>query len=119
MTLEKTHSPLPNILFNDAGVVYCLSSLIKKFLVWQTPNRLLRAVLTDIQVPEVFAGCKALGLINKIATGPLWRVIESKDISILDMNVRYRLLLECFGKWSNDASEVVSGVAVLFVPLLM
>ena len=42
--------------------------------------------------------CKALGLINKIVTGPLWRVIESKDISILDMNVRYRHLLECFEK---------------------
>ena len=105
-----------NILFYDAGAVYYLSPLIKKFFVdvWQTPNRLLRAVLADIQVPEFLAGCKALGLINKIVTGPLWRVIESKDISILDMNVRYRHLLECFEKWSNDASEVVSGVAVLF-----
>ena len=42
-----------NILFYDAGVVYYLSSLIKTFFleVWQTPNRLLRAVLADIQVP--------------------------------------------------------------------
>ena len=55
-----------NILFYDAGVVYYLSTLIKTFFldVWQTPNKLLRAVLADIQVPEFLAGCKALGLIN-------------------------------------------------------
>ena len=82
--------------------------------VWQTPNKLLRAVLADIQVPEFLAGCKALGLINKLVTGPLWRVIESKDVSILDMNTRYRHLLECFEKWSSDASDVVSGEAALF-----
>ena len=105
-----------NILFYDAGVVYYLAPLISKFLtdVWQTPNNLLRAVLADIKVPEFLAGCKALGLINKIVTGPLWRVIESKDVSILDMNSRYRRLLECFEKWSKDASEIVSGEAVLF-----
>ena len=55
-----------NILFYDAGAVYYLASLIKKFL----------------------AGCKALGLINKLVTGPLWRVIDTKDVSILDMNTR-------------------------------
>ena len=41
-------------------------------------------------------------------------VIKSKDVSILDMNTRYCCLLECFEKWSKDASEVVSGEAVLF-----
>ena len=105
-----------NILFYDAGVIYFISSLIKKFLteVWQTPNKLLRAVLADVQVPEFIAGCKALGLINKIITGPLWRVIESKDLSILDMNCRYQLLVDCLEKWSHDASPVVSCEAVLF-----
>ena len=105
-----------NILFYDAGVIYFISSLIKKILteVWQTPNKLLRAVLADVQVPEFIAGCKALGLINKIITGPLWRVIESKDLSILDMNCRYQLLVDCLEKWSHDASPVVSCEAVLF-----
>ena len=51
-----------NIFFCDAGVVFYLSSLINKFLldVWQTPNRLLKAILDDIQIPEYLAGCKAL-----------------------------------------------------------
>lgn len=30
------------------------------------------------------------------------------------MNIHYRCLLECFEKWSKDASELVSGEAVLF-----
>jgi len=105
-----------NILFYDAGVVFHLASLIEKFLteVWQTPNKLLKAVLADIKVPEFLAGCKALGLINKVVTGPLWRVIESKDISILDMNTHYRRLLDCVNEWSVDASDVVSGEVTLF-----
>ena len=105
-----------NILFYDAGVIYFISSLIKKFLteVWQTPNKLLRAVLADVQVPEFIAGCKALGLVNKIITGPLWRVVESKDLSILDMNSRYQLLVDCLEEWSHDASPIVSCEAILF-----
>ena len=76
-----------NILFYDAGALYYIAELVKRFFieVWQTPNQLLRAVLADIQVPEYVAGCKALGLINKIKTGPLWRVLECSDVSILDI----------------------------------
>ena len=51
--------------------------------VWQSPNQLLRAVLADVKVPEYLAGCKALGLVNKIVTGPLWRVMESQDATII------------------------------------
>ena len=77
-----------NILFYDAGALYYVSPFIEKFFteVWQTPNQLLRAVLADVKVPEYLAGCKALGLVNKIVTGPLWRVMESQDATILNMN---------------------------------
>jgi len=54
--------------------------------VWQTPNELLKAVSADLAVPEHLAGCKALGIINKVITGFLCRVLEDKDITILDMN---------------------------------
>ena len=59
-------------------------------------------------MPEFVAGCKALGLVNKIITGPLWRVVESKDLSIVDMNSHYRLLVDCLEEWSHDSSPVVS-----------
>ena len=105
-----------NILFFDAGALFFIAPLVKQFFndVWQTPNQLLRAVLSDIQVPEYLSGCKALGLINKIVTGPLWRVLESSDVSILDMNDRYQTLKLCCDKWSFDATDVLSGDAVLF-----
>ena len=75
-------------MFYDSGAVYHISPLIETSFteVWQTSNQLLRAVLSDVKVTEYQAGCKALGLINKMITCPLWCVLESQDISILDMN---------------------------------
>ena len=63
-----------NILFYDAGVLFYISDFVISFFrnIWQTPNQLLRAVFQDICVPEYVAGCRALGLINKVVTGPLW-----------------------------------------------
>ena len=63
--------------------------------IWQTPNQLLRAVYSDIQVPEFLAGCRALGLINKKVTGLLQRVFESSDISITEINDIYQSLVSC------------------------
>ena len=105
-----------NILFYDAGALYYVSPFIEKFFteVWQTPNQLLRAVLADVKVPEYLAGCKALGLVNKIVTGPLWRVVESQDATILNMNEKFCHLKSCLEEWSQDATSVLSGEAVLY-----
>ena len=105
-----------NILFYDAGAVYYISTLIKKFFteVWQTPNQLLRAVLADVQVLEYVAGCKALGLVNKIVTGPLWRVLECQETTILSMNEKFTRLKNCLEQWSEDANTVLSGEALLY-----
>ena len=81
---------------------------------WQTPNQLLKAVSADLSVREYIAGCKALGIINKVITGPLWRVLECKEVTILDMNQLFRTLLSCLNDWSINASSVVAGEAVVF-----
>lgn len=60
---------------------------------WGTPNRLLQAVLEDVTNPINIAGSKALGLIDKHITGPLWRIIESK-IHVLDITHHYSKLKE-------------------------
>jgi len=78
------------------------------------PNQLLKAVSADLEVPEYLAGCKVLGIINKVIIGPLWRVLEDKDITILEMNERYQTFLSCLDEWSSDATPVVLGNAVLF-----
>ena len=82
---------------------------------WKTPNQLLRAVLSDSQVPEHLAGCKALGLVNKLGTGPLWRILETLDISILEMNKYFQMLIFHLDLWSLDSIDaVLSGNAVIF-----
>lgn len=75
-------------------------------------NQLLKAVSADLAVPEHLAGCKALGIINKVITGPLWRVLEDKDITILDMN-------EClFAPSDNIVEEILTMLFGAFSSLL-
>jgi len=57
---------------------------------------------------------KALGLISKLITTPLWNVIENKDISVADMASRYldlKLFLQ--GAVSN-IEEFMVGEAKLY-----
>ena len=81
------------VVFANGGHVYYLREHIINFLTktWGTPNRLLKAVLEDASNDLYIAGCKALGLIDKFITGPLWRILES-DIHILDLSEYYSSL---------------------------
>ena len=69
-----------------------------------------RLLLTE---PVYLAGCKALGLINELLTGPLWHVLES-TMSILDMNEVYTSMRDQFKVWSEDASSFFEGMTALF-----
>ena len=73
------HNPLAtfqgnrfNIVFYEADALFFIAPLVNDFFknVWQTPNQLLKAVSADLAVSEHLAGCKALGIINKVITGP-------------------------------------------------
>ena len=48
-----------------------------------------KSVHADFQVSFYVAGLKALGLISKMITTPLWTLLESKDISIEEMSQHY------------------------------
>lgn len=52
-------------------------------------NRLLQAVQSDLQVSHYVAGIKALGIIDKVATGPFWRFLGSSSVSDLEMSDTY------------------------------
>ena len=105
-----------NIVFYDAGALYYISEQVVRFFneVWQTPNQLLKAVHSDIRVPELVAGCRALGLINKVITGPLWRVLESDNVTILEMNTYFDVLITKLDAWAQDASRLLQGDAELY-----
>lgn len=104
-----------NVLFHNAGALYYIAPFALEFLeVWGAANQLLRAVIADLKVPQFIAGCRALGLISKCVTGPLWRLLESPNVSILDMSNWYQHMVEKFEIWSDDASQVLSGDVILF-----
>ncbi|CAB3978959.1 Hypothetical predicted protein [Paramuricea clavata] len=93
-----------NIIFhNGGGVFYLHEHLRPSFDMMKDENKLLKAVHYDLEVSSFLAGCRALGLINKFITGPLWRVLEKEE-----------RLLECFEEWAQDSTPVLTGEAVVF-----
>ena len=91
-----------NILFANGARIYYLHQHIGEFLkLWGTPNHLLQAVLEDVTNPINIAGSKALGLIDKHITGPLWRILES-DVHVLDVPKYYSILKEYFDRSGKE-----------------
>ena len=81
-----------NVQFYDAAVVYYLRSHMVNFI--ETvhggqANHLLQSVLADLKEPTYLSGCRALGLIDKLVSGPLWRKLQESDISVLKMGNLY------------------------------
>ena len=104
-----------NIIFHNGGGVFYLHEHLRPFFeLMKDENKLLKAVHYDLAVSSFLAGCRALGLINKFITGPLWRVLAKNDISFMDMSARYQRLLKCFEEWANDSTPIISGNAILF-----
>lgn len=105
-----------NVVFTNGARVYKLISHIVDFLqnVWGTPNRLLKAILDDALNDNYIAGCKALGIIDKLITGPLWRILES-DIHVLDIPDLYRKLKAFLGSCTaHNITAVMRGESLPF-----
>ena len=61
-----------NVLFYNGGILYFLYNHLKHFFgTVKGENKLLKAVHSDLQIKSYLCGCRALGLINKLVTGPL------------------------------------------------
>ena len=67
------------ILFENGASVFFMSGKMTGV----QSNSLLKSVLHDLKVPQFLAGTKALGLLSRIITEPLWCLIEDKQINIL------------------------------------
>ena len=105
-----------NILFYDAAGVYYLQSHMVKFIESAhggQENRLLQAVLADLRDPVCIADCRALGLIDKVVTGPLWRKLSESSISVLEMGSVYTEMKAMFDSWSGDSHALIEGSATL------
>ncbi|KAK1164668.1 hypothetical protein AOXY_G15031 [Acipenser oxyrinchus oxyrinchus] len=103
-----------NIVFhNAAGVYFLYSDLLEFTSELQQENKLIAEVFADLSVRQFLAGCRALGLISKCITEPLWRILSKKE-HVLKMNERYQTLISKMREWTNDGSKLVSGKACLF-----
>ena len=98
-----------NVVFHDGAGVYYLHHHLVSFFdrVYGTPNKLLQAVLEDLKNPVLVAGCRAMGIISKSVTGPLWRVMESK-LTISQLSRVYQDMDQAFQRWSDDASVLLA-----------
>ena len=74
---------------------------------------MMQAILAHLKNPVYTAGCRALGLIDKVVTGPLWRKLKDPSISVLKMRHVYSEMKNKFDSWNNDANEFINGEAKL------
>ena len=98
-----------NILFlNGAGTFYFYEELVHFFKKINSDNNLLLSVDWDLGVISYRVGCWALVLIEKLVSGPLWKII-SKEKQILNMSAHYQDLLSFFEVCADDASAFMKG----------
>lgn len=99
-----------NSVFFEAEYVYFLSEKMVEFLQkCPSKNKLLRAVLADLSVPSFIAGLKALALVSKLITSPLWRLLEDCQIHILEMNQHYTELYNFLVAAPDRVGDVMLG----------
>ena len=101
-----------NILFvNAAGVYFLYDQLINFFRRIEHNNKLLDAVYCDLVVLSFKIGCRALGLIEKLITGRLWKIM-AHETHILRMSSHYQRLLEFLESASEDCSKFLRGKSI-------
>ena len=85
-----------NILFVNGLGVYCLyDKLFNFFRRIEQNNKLLDAVYWDLEVVAYRAGCRALGLIEKLIIGSLWKILATEN-HILNMSKHHQKLTNFF-----------------------
>lgn len=97
-----------NILFFDAAGVYFLGDMMKEYCTFSERNRLIDAVAKDLTEECSLVGGRALGIVGKLITGPLWRFLVSKQPFSAMYHV-YNLLTEKLAVWSGDAADLPDG----------
>ena len=96
-----------NLVFALGNAVFYHHEDISEFLdtVHGSDNTLLKAVSLDIKEQVFLSGTKALALISKLITGPLWRLLEGPG-HIMNMNHYYKQLSDFLQKASVDIETV-------------
>ena len=73
----------------------------------------MKSIYWDLYVLQFKVGCRCLGLIHKLLSGPLWIKME-KEKTALNMPCNYQSMLSSFKDWTNNSSLFVKGQVGLF-----
>lgn len=102
-----------NVIFLMAGFAfYHKNDILDFFQNFHGANNFVQKVTLQLcKSSVVLAECKVLGLISKLITGPLWRIIE-QNRHVLDMNFYYVSLLNFFKEQSENAEGLWRKISV-------
>ena len=108
-----------NILFlNGAGIFYLYNYLIEFLDNVSLDNKLMSAAFYGLYVLAYKVACHALGLIDKLVTGPLWRTMV-KEKEVLDMSLHYQNMYDFFKQYVADPSLFLDGTNLPFLDLII
>ena len=68
----------------------------------------IQAVHCGLKHPLYLTGCRALGIVHKCITSPLWRILES-PLRMSELGQEYQRMRTQFLDWLNDASNLLEG----------
>ena len=109
-----------NILFFTASYLYFLKDQMTEFFEkFGASNKLLKCVQADLEEPLYLAGCRALGLISKVITTPLWRCLEDKSVHILELPDIYGKIQVALQRGTEHPEEFMDGSLSPFSTMLM
>ena len=54
-----------------------------------TSNKMYRAINADLKGRGIKSSARTLGIIDRMVTQPLWRILAAPDVHMLDMNEDY------------------------------
>ena len=94
--------------FYDAAGVFFLRDVMKEYCSFADRNRLIDTVADKLNVDACVAGCRALGIVGKMITGPLWRFLVSAAPFSAVFDV-YQQLTDHLGAWAVDPEDLFDG----------
>ncbi len=100
-----------NVIFVMGGAAYFHREhiLVFKDKYCITDNKLLNAI-KDLENPVFQAGLRSIGIIGKLITGPLVRLIEDKKGHIFDLNGTWEHTIKKLNEFSLDPSPLFEGI---------
>ena len=98
-----------NIVYHNAAAIYYHRNALKEFYqAWPNKNNLLSAVNEDLGNKLFLAEVRALGMIDKIVTGPFWRIVENVD-NVLSITPYIKKMSSVLSDWSQNANPLFMG----------